>query len=596
MKKVFKYLIGVMALLIVILLIIKKDKQAFIMVNDTNVPVFVKEVVNHLNQRPEFNGKHYKIYTAGFDNAAVLPHLAKKDEQAVLWLGENNRLNFDGIDQFGTILTSHAIVQKTLAKNGKKVFFLPEGYVHSSKIEKGKDFIIIGEMPLIKKILTEKKLPYRQYLWSDIVQHPEVLKGAKAVVAEDPSFKNGLMTFPEVFFDLIYSEIPIMAQYKGREVYSLFYLFNVYINFYLYETDARQMIDDIVDDEQIILERAHRFKVFAERYFSLSSVADNLASILQNGKKKTEEGAKGSLSLHITTMVGEYLAGDYWMAQDIKQYLKPYGYEANMVYKNSEFMEDADVYLRLRGPLLINDDKKFGKANVVYQIYLEWNYPNEEQYLKELVWSMQGNDVFVSASKYIADKMRHNGFESYYLPQFTNTKKFYFEADEKLKSEVLFVGNYHFRREGIIWAVNQGLPLTIYGNFFPKGMVKEKYIDNRILRKYYSSAKIVLNDSMPAMKKYGFISNRIFDVTACGTMVISDYMPEIEEIYGDSVPMYKTKEELVQLVQYYLKHDEEREALAKKAQEITLKNFAADKIIPKLYQIIQNVKDKKGIK
>ena len=90
------------------------------------------------------------------------------------------------------------------------------------------------------------------------------------------------------------------------------------------------------------------------------------------------------------------------------------------------------------------------------------------------------------------------------------------------------------------------------------------------------------------MKKYGCISNRIFDATACETLVISDYMPEIEEIYGDTVPMYKTKEELIELVKYYLDdaNEQERKDKAKRAREITLKNFTSDKAALKFHQII----------
>ena len=73
------------------------------------------------------------------------------------------------------------------------------------------------------------------------------------------------------------------------------------------------------------------------------------------------------------------------------------------------------------------------------------------------------------------------------------------------------------------------------------------------------------------MKDFGFISNRIFDATACKAFVISDYMPEIEKLYGDSVPMYKNKAELLNLLDYYLKHPEERHQKAERAYEITLK-------------------------
>ena len=44
--------------------------------------------------------------------------------------------------------------------------------------------------------------------------------------------------------------------------------------------------------------------------------------------------------------------------------------------------------------------------------------------------------------------------------------------------------------------------------------------------------------------QYGFVSNRIFDVLACGTPVISDHLPEIADLFGDTVPTYRRSDDL----------------------------------------------------
>ena len=53
------------------------------------------------------------------------------------------------------------------------------------------------------------------------------------------------------------------------------------------------------------------------------------------------------------------------------------------------------------------------------------------------------------------------------------------------------------------------MPVTIYGKWWPKGWATAEYVDNRILRQYYSSAKIVLSDQNAYMKDFGVIVNRI---------------------------------------------------------------------------------------
>ena len=64
----------------------------------------------------------------------------------------------------------------------------------------------------------------------------------------------------------------------------------------------------------------------------------------------------------------------------------------------------------------------------------------------------------------------------------------------------------------------------------------------------YASAGVVLNDHWTTIREYGFVSNRIFDVLACGTPVISDHLPDITDLFGDAVATYRRTEELAALV------------------------------------------------
>jgi hypothetical protein len=196
--------------------------------------------------------------------------------------------------------------------------------------------------------------------------------------------------------------------------------------------------------------------------------------------------------------------------------------------------------------------------------------------------------VFVSSIK-LNNELQKKGVYSFYIPQFTNTERFYPDFNKELGADVVFVGVNAFYRKAVHYLRDAGINVNIYGPKFDEGVALKEYLDNRILRKYYSSAKIVLNDTREGMKNLGFISNRIFDASACGSLVISDYMKEIEDIYGDSVPMWKTKEELIKLVRYYLdpKNENERKEKIKKAQKITLKNFTSDIISRKIQKIIE---------
>ena len=211
--------------------------------------------------------------------------------------------------------------------------------------------------------------------------------------------------------------------------------------------------------------------------------------------------------------------------------------------------------------------------------------------------SYEGFDLIAVASKKYAKELAENGFRTTYIPQGTNTSLFKHKP-QKNGIDLLFVGSRHSEddyRPSVKYAIQNDFPVHVYGirwegHISPK-YLKGNFISNNDLHKYYSSAKIILNDHRQDMREAGFVANRIFDVTASQGFIISDYMPEIEEIYGDSIPMWHNEVEFKNLVNYYLNHPEERAKKSQKAHKITMKNYTIDAIgarfeeeIKKLFQ------------
>lgn len=85
----------------------------------------------------------------------------------------------------------------------------------------------------------------------------------------------------------------------------------------------------------------------------------------------------------------------------------------------------------------------------------------------------------------------------------------------------------------------------------------------------YNSSLINLNITSPQLRRA--INQRIYDVSACGGFVLTDYRTDLEELFGDTVIYYKDRKELRQKVDYYLRHEDERVALAKEAKQKVLK-------------------------
>lgn len=294
-----------------------------------------------------------------------------------------------------------------------------------------------------------------------------------------------------------------------------------------------------------------------------------------------------------TTNRGETNIGDYWIGEDLAQGFRNNGLSATVDYRGeyqTKHKPEPKINVYMRGYTKFTPPFPEG-CNVLYVYYPMAFHKDSQNKLNKtqlntrplppentnLDDDWQNYDVLAVASKSYAEKLNQNGINAIYAPQFTNTSKFYPEKDESVATDILFVGSNWHDRTSLRYALEEGFDVAVYGynwqGLVPDRMYKGQYIANTDLNRYYASAKIVLNDHRPDMKQFGFINNRIYDATAAGAMVISDYMPEIEAEYGDTIPMYKNKEGLKELLNYYLSHEEERQRLAAQARAITLHKF-----------------------
>ena len=238
-------------------------------------------------------------------------------------------------------------------------------------------------------------------------------------------------------------------------------------------------------------------------------------------------------------------------------------------------------------PTNIPDRRKFKNSNDVF-VY------NTKAYLNN---SLELFDVITTPAKNVLHELKEKGYNAEFVSQFTNPDKFSYSYDEKLKSELLFVGSTWYERESVKYATELGYDISVYGMGW-KNKIDEKYlkgdfIDNRILNKYYSSAKIVLSDHAEDLENMGLVINRLYDASACGAFIISEYSPYIEEIFGDSIPMFKNKDEFKVLVDFYLNNPEKRQEKAKQAQEITLKGHTNTIISKKFKSLFDMIREGK---
>lgn len=248
--------------------------------------------------------------------------------------------------------------------------------------------------------------------------------------------------------------------------------------------------------------------------------------------------------------------GDYFVAEGLKQEFENKGYSARIqLLPEWESSEDAltDYVIVLRG--LSYYTPKIQHYNVIWNI----SHPEAVSLTEYELY----DHVFIASKNWSKRLEKYLDTPTDTMFQCTNTNRFYHEYNEKYESELLFVGNSRNEYRKIIRdLLPTDYELSIYGagwdEIIDKQYLKGENIPNNKLRQAYSSCKILLNDHWEDMRETGFISNRIFDAIACGSIVISDDVEGVNELFPDRIFTYKTPEELKQLIEENLKNQTEQ--------------------------------------
>jgi spore maturation protein CgeB len=101
----------------------------------------------------------------------------------------------------------------------------------------------------------------------------------------------------------------------------------------------------------------------------------------------------------------------------------------------------------------------------------------------------------------------------------------------------------------------------------------------------FRHSKINLNISLSLIQSG--IPMRVLDVLACGGFLLTNYQPEIAEYFenGRELVIYEDYVDLVQKVQYYLAHDEERKEIARNGQRAVRERFNFDDRVKIMFDI-----------
>ena len=169
---------------------------------------------------------------------------------------------------------------------------------------------------------------------------------------------------------------------------------------------------------------------------------------------------------------------------------------------------------------------------------------------------------------------------------------------EERTTDITFIGSFHKvhrTRTRFLETVCVRFPqLKIWGqpidSLSPASPLRKCYVGQAWGRQMYQifrKSKITLNhhgDIGPYANNF-----RLYEATGVGSLLITDWKENLHEMFelGKEVIAYRTPEECMELLSYYLDHDEERESIAGAGQQRTLRDHNYDRRMRELLEIVR---------
>jgi len=198
-------------------------------------------------------------------------------------------------------------------------------------------------------------------------------------------------------------------------------------------------------------------------------------------------------------------------------------------------------------------------------------------------------------------------------------------ANSEKKYEATFIGAAHGNRKKLVKKIKkEGIDIMCWGSGWPNGRVSEEemiriFLQSKINLNFTKSSGVIWKEfcsiflhrnynrkielSNPKNWADNFrsffpgvwskqIKGRNFEITGFGSFFLTEYVSHLEDYYeiGKEIECFKNIPELVEKINYYLAHDEEREKIAKAGYERTLRDHTYEKRFNQIFKIMGLIK------
>lgn len=249
---------------------------------------------------------------------------------------------------------------------------------------------------------------------------------------------------------------------------------------------------------------------------------------------------------------------------------------------------DVALHFREKFPLI-------GRRNLLWlQNGLESFHTgmSDEQWMEACIGNQIGKfDIIAACSADWCQYVRERGGKNLYFPQFTDPQVYAPTREANIEAlDIVYVSN-NIKGE----AVNESFLYPLVERFgaqcrigiFGGGWQTARRLD--LLRPYlrgalpshqvpglYSSAKVVLSLHLPSHRRFGIVTSRVFEALACGAVVVSDAVPNNDDIMSGCLVGHDADELASHVERALLWSAEARAAHAARVRQLVVENHSAE--------------------
>lgn len=137
------------------------------------------------------------------------------------------------------------------------------------------------------------------------------------------------------------------------------------------------------------------------------------------------------------------------------------------------------------------------------------------------------------------------------------SESLFFKTNTKKIRDLIFIGNYSQKREDILFELSKHFKLNVFGLGWNR-IKAEQPVFLSDYRKVVNESKIALN-----ILQGQIVSDRVVNTLGCGTFCLTEFSDILKKQYKkDWLDTFKTTEEAIEKIKYYLENEEERERIA----------------------------------